>query len=310
MTRPEGDAAPPQYPASPGYPQYPQYPGDPGYPQYPPAGMPGGWSPAPPPGEEQQYRRVGVVPWTYAQTWRGTLLTVVPWLVAMLLLQLASGTPGSTATAQPSTTRTAEVIVALLTFILSAIIEGAFLIAPLVYSLGHRPAGVSPRDGARALGFRSTDLLAALGWVAGGFLFMLFVTYMYGIFVEAFHLGLKTNGQLLLDQARNHPLPVLASLLAAVLIAPFCEEIFFRGYLFAGLLRGMSGWAAVLVSALIFAIVHDIGSAIPIFILGLVLAIVRWRTGSIWPTIALHITFNTFTAVVTVLIMAGVIPAA
>src|SRR5579859_927088 len=142
MTRPESDAAPPQYPqqppeqsgsplayppnppngaypASPGYPQYSQYPGDPGYPQYPPAGMPGGWSPAPPPGEERRYGRVGVVPWTYAQTWRGTLLTVVPWLVAMLLLQLASGTPGSTAATQPSTTRTAEVIVALLTLILS-----------------------------------------------------------------------------------------------------------------------------------------------------------------------------------------------
>lgn len=326
MTLPESDAAPPQYPqqhpeqggsppayppnppngaypAPPGYPQYPQYPGYPGYPGYvsAPAGMPGGWSPAPPPGQEQQYQRVGVVPWTYAQTWRGTLLTIIPWLLVMVLLQLAGGalnTSGTTRTpATPS--RGLDAAGAVIALILTIVVEGIFLIAPLIYALAIRPRGITPGDGARALGFRSTGLLAAIGWVVGGFLFMLVVTFVYGALVDLLHLPLKTNVQALTDQVHAAPLTVLASLLGAVLVAPLCEETFFRGYLFAGLLRGMSGWAAVLVSAVLFTLVHgDIGSAAPLFIFGIVLAVIRWRTGSIWPGIALHVANNALAAAV------------
>ncbi len=318
MSVPEGDAAPPQqypqqhpqqggsppayppvppngaYPAPPGYPQYPQYPG---YPAYPPAGMPDRWSPAPPAGQEQQYGRVGVVPWTYAQTWRGMLLTIIPWLLVMVLLQIAGGALNSNAVQTAPISRAQDAVGFVVIVIVTFIVEGIFLIAPLVYALAIRPRGVTPGDGARALGFRSTGLLAGIGWVVGGFIFMIAVSFVYGALVDLLHLPLKTNVQVLTDRAGASPLTILGSLLGAVLIAPLCEETFFRGYLFSGLLRGMSGWAAVLVSAVLFTLVHgDIGSAVPLFIFGIVLAVIRWRTGSIWPGIALHAANNALAA--------------
>lgn len=300
---------PPGYAPSAGYPQYPQYqqyPPYPGYPGYAPApmpagGMPGGWSPAPPPGQERRYGRVGVVPWTYAQTWRGTLLTIIPWLLAMVLLQLAGGALTSSGTTRTPTTpsRGLDATGAVVALILSLVVEGIFLIAPLVYALAIRPGGVTAGNGARALGFRSTGLLAAIGWVVGGFVFMIVVSVVYDALVTALHLPLQTNVQALSDQVSKAPLTVLASLLGAVLIAPLCEETFFRGYLFGGLLRGMNGWAAVLVSAVLFTLVHgDIGSAVPLFVFGIVLAVIRWRTGSIWPGVALHAANNALAAAI------------
>jgi membrane protease YdiL (CAAX protease family) len=42
----------------------------------------------------------------------------------------------------------------------------------------------------------------------------------------------------------------------------------------------------------------DVGSAAPILVLGLLLALVRWRTGSIWPGMALHMANNLLAAAV------------
>jgi len=92
-----------------------------------------------------------------------------------------------------------------------------------------------------------------------------------------------------------------------VIIAPFCEEIFFRGFLFGGLLRGMSAIWATLLSTILFTIVHgDIGSAVPLFAIGLMLAVIRWRTGSIWPGMALHMLNNAIAALLVLATIIGV----
>jgi len=86
--------------------------------------------------------------------------------------------------------------------------------------------------------------------------------------------------------------------LLAVLVAPFAEEIFFRGFIFSGIgNRYGYGWGAIL-SALIFALVHvltlwQLGVLVPIFLLGLLLAWLYMRTGSIWPCIFTHFAYNT-----------------
>jgi membrane protease YdiL (CAAX protease family) len=104
------------------------------------------------------------------------------------------------------------------------------------------------------------------------------------------------------------PFTVLGALIGAVFIAPFCEEIFFRGFLFAGLLRGMTVLWAMLLSTALFTIVHtDLGSAVPLFAIGLMLAVIRWRTGSIWPGMALHMLNN---AIASVLVIATILGAA
>ena len=83
-------------------------------------------------------------------------------------------------------------------------------------------------------------------------------------------------------------------------VAPVAEEFFFRGFIFGALRRwhftiagrDLGTWAAAAVTALLFGLVHA-GSAspqylVPLGIFGFVLCLVRWRTGSLYPCMALH----------------------
>jgi membrane protease YdiL (CAAX protease family) len=83
-------------------------------------------------------------------------------------------------------------------------------------------------------------------------------------------------------------------------IAPICEETFFRGFLFGTLrrlplrigTRDLGPWVAAVVVAILFGLAHT-GSAnpeylVPLGFLGFLLCLVRWRTRSLYPGMALH----------------------
>jgi len=83
-------------------------------------------------------------------------------------------------------------------------------------------------------------------------------------------------------------------------IAPMAEEFFFRGFFFGALRnlrievlgRDLGPWLAAIVTGILFGLAHT-GSAssqylIPLGFLGFVLCLVRWRTGSLYPCMALH----------------------
>jgi membrane protease YdiL (CAAX protease family) len=85
--------------------------------------------------------------------------------------------------------------------------------------------------------------------------------------------------------------------------APMAEEFFFRGFLFGSLRRmrivaggrDLGPWVAAVIVGLLFGLAHT-GSAsskylIPLGFLGFLLCIVRWRTGSLYPCMAIH-SFN------------------
>ncbi len=86
--------------------------------------------------------------------------------------------------------------------------------------------------------------------------------------------------------------PVLV-VLALVILTPIAEEVFFRGVVFNAWLReGGRLWAYVGSSAL-FAVIHlSLVSLLPIFLLGLALAWIYRRTGSLLAPIAMHATVN------------------
>jgi uncharacterized protein len=94
----------------------------------------------------------------------------------------------------------------------------------------------------------------------------------------------------------------LGTVVAGVLIivaAPISEEIFFRGFIFGGFRRRLSFPVAAVLSAAIFGLFHYTGggseAVIPqLAFLGLALAWVYEETGSIYPTIALHMLNNAF----------------
>lgn len=80
--------------------------------------------------------------------------------------------------------------------------------------------------------------------------------------------------------------------LAAVVLAPFAEELLYRGLVFGGLLK-WGFWPAAIVSSALFSGVHlDTGSFIPFFVVGMVLAWLYWSRGRLWDAIACHFFFN------------------
>ncbi len=130
--------------------------------------------------------------------------------------------------------------------------------------------------------------------------------YLYGYVIQTFHLPLQTNDQVLLAFSKYAPLTTYATLIVAVFVAPICEEVFFRGFVFAGLLRGMALVWAIVFSSLIFAVAHfDVGSFVVLFIIGLALSFLRWRTKSIWPGILLHMLNNGIAALGIIVVMLG-----
>ena len=79
------------------------------------------------------------------------------------------------------------------------------------------------------------------------------------------------------------------------LLAPFAEELVIRGAVLRSLLGSMGNhWAAIAVSAVIFAVVHANPAQMPhALLIGLLLGWMYYRTGSILPGIALHWVNNT-----------------
>jgi uncharacterized protein len=83
---------------------------------------------------------------------------------------------------------------------------------------------------------------------------------------------------------------------AAIVIAPAGEEAVFRGFLFRGWARSpRSVWPAIIVISILWAMLHiqyDWTGVLQIFVIGLFLGWMRWRSGSLVLTFLLHALFN------------------
>lgn len=87
--------------------------------------------------------------------------------------------------------------------------------------------------------------------------------------------------------------PLWARLLVVAGVAPFCEEVAFRGFLLCGFLKRYRPPLAILVSSVLFGVSHMIPQQmIAATLLGIVLGVVATRAGSIWPAILLHAIHN------------------
>ncbi len=243
------------------------------------------------------------VPWTTQQTFTGILATLVPWLAFSFLLTSAS----STTSQQSVFSLQQDIVNAVIGLLVAIISEGIFLIAPVYFA--NRTTNESLHLGTTklrvildTLGFKRFHVLRSLALVVASFVLLIIVNDLYSAAITAFHLHIQTNDEVVLERGRVLPISTYTTLAAAILIAPFCEEIFFRSFIFMGLRRGMPLPVSIVLSALIFAVAHgDPGSFLVLFVIGLLLAIVRWRTHSIWPGILLHMLNNASSALLIIL---------
>jgi hypothetical protein len=108
----------------------------------------------------------------------------------------------------------------------------------------------------------------------------------------------QTEEEDLLEKLGTDKSAALLLLSAALtcVVAPFCEEFLFRGFVFTALRNWKGVWTAAILTGLLFGAVHA-GSApaldlVPLAVLGFGLCLLYRATGSLYPCIAAHCVNN------------------
>lgn len=86
-------------------------------------------------------------------------------------------------------------------------------------------------------------------------------------------------------------------MLSICLVAPVAEEILFRGVIIGAMRsKGVAPWLAVVVSSLLFGLVHANPAQISFaFMAGILFGVVYYATGSLVPSVLCHVVNNTLT---------------
>jgi membrane protease YdiL (CAAX protease family) len=205
------------------------------------------------------------VPWTTHDVWLGVIALAL-WLAVSILISMW--------VSSLSLDLDAGLMVSLAELLL---LVPAWWFAVRKYSVGWR-----------ALGFRGFEG-SMVGLGCGLMILSLGFNFLYSLFLARFGLRMQVDLVPIFAELSS-PWLLLAG---GVIVAPVVEEVFFRGFVFAGL-RQRFGWQrATVVSSALFAIIHVTPTAmIPVFILGCIFAYLYHRSGSIWPAILMHVSTN------------------
>lgn len=146
------------------------------------------------------------------------------------------------------------------------------------------------------LGFKWIGIWKTVAWIVAAYLFYIGLNiFMITLFSA---LGIGTLGfepqQSLFEFFGTDIVGIIFAGFIAIVLAPFIEEIFFRGFVLNTLVKRISPIWGIVLTSLIFAAVHfEFQSIVPLIILAFVLNILYVRTNSIWPGILFHVANNT-----------------
>ncbi len=159
-------------------------------------------------------------------------------------------------------------------------VAGSLIILVAGYFLGSRSW--------RRLGFSGFTLRAWLPWLGAFFLFGMVAHYLERHFPEFRSEDMET----MIRASLSSPVMVF---LGIGILAPIFEELVFRGLLFEHIANLWGGMVAVIITALIFTVIHLQYNAYilsALVILAFILGMMRLRTGSIWPSTIIHVVNN------------------
>jgi membrane protease YdiL (CAAX protease family) len=138
------------------------------------------------------------------------------------------------------------------------------------------------------LGLRKTPFWPAVGacvvMMVGWWIFQLLVVLIFG----------QPEQQDLVEELKTErsALVLVSFGLLVCVLAPVCEELFFRGLMFRVFADRMGLIGGAVLSGAIFGLVHLTGgpltTGLVLFALGFGFALVRWWTGSLLPSMGLH----------------------
>jgi CAAX protease family protein len=134
---------------------------------------------------------------------------------------------------------------------------------------------------------------AAVGCALSASLFLASYVFRAAYVVIASALGVRIGIQQILTRLDITGVGFVLTLIVGSIVAPISEEIFFRGFVYAGLRSRFGVISAGLVAALFFAFLHlSFEFFVPILVLGIFLTALYEITGSLLPGIFLHVTNN------------------
>ncbi len=226
------------------------------------------------------------VPWKGGQVAWGVSLLILgaTILIASVLMLMVAIVLLRTGDLNQGMELIGDLDLALATSVSSLILGLAILF--LVWYLALRPTGAS----VALLGLKNTSIPAgrAIFWTVGVLVLSLGATLLYSAFIEWIGVDWLLPPEVSSDIVFDGP-AVILTFMALVLWTPLTEELFFRGFVFAGLVHRCGVVGSMFFSAIIFSLFHiQPGVLFPIFITGLLLAWLYHRTGSLWPSIAAH----------------------
>jgi CAAX protease family protein len=101
-----------------------------------------------------------------------------------------------------------------------------------------------------------------------------------------------------MEEFLSTPLAAVLTGIFAVSFGPFMEELFFRGFLYPVLARRLGLISGILLTSIAFGLIHAAqlafawGLVLVVFLVGVVLTIVRARTGSVGSSFVVHVAYN------------------
>jgi membrane protease YdiL (CAAX protease family) len=141
--------------------------------------------------------------------------------------------------------------------------------------------------GLKSIGLSKFDI-GLLGWSVLAFpLYMVMSMVLSGIFAAIFSINLQQQQNIGYTNSNGFELALI--FVALVGLAPFVEEVLFRGFLFAAFRRTFGLWLGAIGVSLLFAVAHGQANVgIDVFVLSMFLCYLREKTDSLWPSIAMH----------------------
>lgn len=137
------------------------------------------------------------------------------------------------------------------------------------------------------LGFRRIKISTAL------------MTVLYTILISPLSTLANAISMIFVDNAVNEiagdvlDVPFVVMFLVMAVFGPFCEELVFRGAFFRGFRKSGNIFGAIVMSAVLFAIMHmNFNQAAYAVLLGIMMALAAEATGSTITSFIIHLIFN------------------
>lgn len=153
------------------------------------------------------------------------------------------------------------------------------------------------KDIKQTYGFAGTGIA---GYVGGAFIILGF--FLINIVIAAGMMALFPESAVNVESVFSEIMGdnVVASFFVIALTPAVCEEMLFRGVILHSLKERYRPSSAIAVTAVLFGLYHmSLVKFVPTGLLGLVLCLVVWRTGSIYPAMLMHFLNNAVSVALT-----------